>query len=233
MAVEPRRGDLPPVNYDQKVTFDDDDDDMQMDGRMLNERSTVPTNLNMSDLWKTLKLEKNDYEKYRAVFKKVDNDGDGELSIDEIGEAFRNLNMHLSEEQLKDLMFDNDLDGSGLIDEREFLIMVSGKKKLRTVDISRSDKVYVQGIFDYFKKDGGDYWSYSAFREYFDVINKEQNVAPLNNQDFMKVNMLLGAKEEHRDKMHLRQLEKFYSLLDRQVKPNLKNDYNVAIAGGD
>jgi len=168
-------------------------------------------------------LSSEEQEKCFNVFRSVDKDGNGELDFEEIQKAFYGLNISLDDDQLKDLMFDNDLTGTGTINEREFLIMVGGRKKFRTKSLNEQECGYVAEIFEHFDSNNDGFWEFDDFNNYYMAVNKE-NVAPFTEDDFIKVNSLLGSQDP--EKMSLHCVEKFYKLLDRTIEPDLLSDYD-------
>ncbi|KAG0417861.1 hypothetical protein HPB47_005306 [Ixodes persulcatus] len=69
---------------------------------------------------------------FREAFALFDKDGDGVISTKELGTVMRALGQNPTEAELKDMIAEVDIDGSGNIDFPEFLAMMT--KKTRTVD---------------------------------------------------------------------------------------------------
>lgn len=59
-------------------------------------------------------------EAVRVAFDRLDDDGSGELDIDEIGQLMEQIGRKLNERQLKKMMKEIDTDGSGLVDFDEY-----------------------------------------------------------------------------------------------------------------
>lgn len=59
-------------------------------------------------------------EEMQRIFKKFDTDGDGHISLSELGEALRNLGS-TSPEEVQGMMAELDSDGDGFIDYSEFV----------------------------------------------------------------------------------------------------------------
>lgn len=69
---------------------------------------------------------------FREAFALFDKDGDGLITTKELGTVMRALGQNPTEAELRDLIAEVDMDGSGAIDFPEFLAMMT--KKSRTAD---------------------------------------------------------------------------------------------------
>lgn len=74
------------------------------------------------------KLSKQQIQEAREAFKMFDKDGDGAITLDELGTVMRNLGQFPTDEELKMMMDETDTDGNGVIDFSEFLTMVQRQK---------------------------------------------------------------------------------------------------------
>jgi calmodulin len=63
-------------------------------------------------------------DEHREVFKMFDKDGNGQISVAELKEAFRNLGQKLDDNELDAILQMADLDGDRHIDYEEFLLMM-------------------------------------------------------------------------------------------------------------
>ena len=66
---------------------------------------------------------------FRAAFELFDKDRDGKITTKEVGTLMRNLGQNPSEEELKQMIREVDLDGNGTIDFKEFLCLMVKKMK--------------------------------------------------------------------------------------------------------
>ncbi|XP_063430894.1 uncharacterized protein LOC134712857 [Mytilus trossulus] len=70
-----------------------------------------------------------DYEEFKEAFSLFDKDGDGTISAVELGVIMRSLGQNLSDQELKNIISEVDVDGNGIIDFQEFLTMMAKKTK--------------------------------------------------------------------------------------------------------
>ncbi|VDI64645.1 Hypothetical predicted protein [Mytilus galloprovincialis] len=70
-----------------------------------------------------------DYEEFKEAFSLFDKDGDGTISAIELGVIMRSLGQNLSDQELKNIISEVDVDGNGIIDFQEFLTMMAKKTK--------------------------------------------------------------------------------------------------------
>jgi len=66
---------------------------------------------------------------FKSAFSLFDKDGDGTISVKELGTVMRSLGQNPSESELRDRIREADTDGSGTIDFQEFLAMMSYRIK--------------------------------------------------------------------------------------------------------
>ena len=69
---------------------------------------------------------------FKAAFELFDRDRDGAINNNELGTVMRNLGQNPSEEELREMIKEIDLDGNGVIDFNEFLYLMV--KKMNTND---------------------------------------------------------------------------------------------------
>ena len=88
---------------------------------------------------------------YRAAFELFDKDRDGSISTRDLGFVMRNLGQIPSEEELKEMIKEVDMDGSGTIDFKEFLCLMV--KKMRGSDTEEE----LLEAFKVFDRDGNGF----------------------------------------------------------------------------
>ena len=64
-------------------------------------------------------------DEYKATFALFDADGDGTITIDELGSVMKSLGQNPSDSELRDMINEVDTDGDGVIDFNEFVEMMS------------------------------------------------------------------------------------------------------------
>ncbi|PLB53972.1 calmodulin [Aspergillus steynii IBT 23096] len=81
---------------------------------------------------------------FKRAFSLFDNDGDGQITRNELGVAMRTLGLNPSESELQDMIDEVDVDKSGTIDFPEFLTMMARRTKEQDLeeDISEAFKVF-------------------------------------------------------------------------------------------
>ncbi|XP_077987608.1 calmodulin-like [Glandiceps talaboti] len=93
-------------------------------------------------------LSDEDIAEFWEAFSLFDKNGDGTISIWELGTVMRSLGQNPTDEELQDMIKGVDEDGNGEIDFEEFLTMMA--KKLRDIDIDEE----IRDAFRVFDKDG-------------------------------------------------------------------------------
>ena len=73
-------------------------------------------------------LSEEEIAKIKRSFLELDEDGSGEISVQELQSILKDPKLRMSEDDVKTLMADFDLDGNGTIDICEFLILMSNRK---------------------------------------------------------------------------------------------------------
>ena len=88
---------------------------------------------------------------FKAAFELFDKDRDGTITTKELGILMRNLGQNPSEEELKQMIREVDLDGNGTIDFKEFLCLMV--KKMKGTDTEEE----LLEAFKVFDRDGNGY----------------------------------------------------------------------------
>ena len=99
---------------------------------------------------------------FHYLFELFDKDSSGTITTKELGTVMRNLGQNPSEEELKQLIREVDLNGDGTIDFKEFLCLMV--KKMDDSDID-------QELQDAFKFFDGDKDGYITSRELRNAMN--------------------------------------------------------------
>ncbi|XP_023338566.1 neo-calmodulin [Eurytemora carolleeae] len=120
-------------------------------------------NKELADIMENLKDE--DVQHYKEMFQMFDKDGDGTISVKELGTVLRTLGLNPSEEEVEEMIEESDKDGSGSIDFQEFCgLMVNRDKQKETPDD-------IKQIFRVFDKDGNGYVSSSELKFVMSRLN--------------------------------------------------------------
>ncbi|KAH3848093.1 calmodulin-A-like [Dreissena polymorpha] len=90
---------------------------------------------------------------FREAFSLFDKDEDGTITTQELGTVMRSLGQNPTDNELKDMINEVDIDGNGTIDFAEFLTMMANKMK----DSDQEEEM--REAFRVFDKDGNGYIS--------------------------------------------------------------------------
>lgn len=93
------------------------------------------------------------------AFALFDKDGDGSITIEELGTVMRNLGQKPTEESLRQMINEVDADGSGTIDFAEFLTLMARKMK------TKDSEAEILEAFKVFDTDGSGKISASELRQ--------------------------------------------------------------------
>ena len=85
---------------------------------------------------------------YRDAFKTFDLDEDGYLSLKEVSDLLMSLGMPVSEDELREMTNEVDIEGNGTVDFKEFIQLMA--RKLRDMD---NEEEYIEA-FKIFDRDG-------------------------------------------------------------------------------
>jgi hypothetical protein len=101
----------------------------------------------LAERWERLKqlMDPGEMEKYRTAFRLFDTDGSGSVNVDEVDGMLRSMGITVPKDQISVLIDQVDLDGSGEVDEQEFIMMMASAEtspewqsiRKRVSDLSR------------------------------------------------------------------------------------------------
>ena len=104
---------------------------------------------------------------FKAAFELFDRDRDGAINNKELGTVMRNLGQNPSEEELREMIKEIDLDGNGVIDFNEFLYLMV--KKMNTNDTEEE----LLETFKIFDRDGDGFVSSHELRNVLASLGQE------------------------------------------------------------
>ena len=133
---------------------------------------------------------------FKAAFELFDKDRDGAINNKELGTVMRNLGQNPSEEELKQLIREVDLNGDGTIDFKEFLCLMVKKMDDTDIDLELHD------AFKFFDMDKDGYITSLELRNGMNNLGDEytpeeaeemikegdlDNDGKINYDEFMKI----------------------------------------------
>ncbi|KAM3147209.1 EF-hand domain [Paramecium bursaria] len=139
-----------------------------------------------------------DLQEFKEAFALFDKDGDGTITIKELGMVMRSLGINPTYKDLKEMIREVDFDGNGMIDFNEFLSLMA--KKLRDTDL---EEEYITA-FKIFDQDGDGTLSAQELKHV--LINMGEKVSDQDVNDLIK--------EFDSDKDGYITLEEFIKLLN-------------------
>ena len=115
---------------------------------------------------------------FKAAFELFDKDRDGTITTKELGILMRNLGRNPSEEELKQMIREVDLDGNGTIDFKEFLCLMV--KKMKGTDTEEE----LLEAFKVFDRDGNGYITSHELR--YIMTNLGEGLTPEEVEEMVK-----------------------------------------------
>ena len=122
---------------------------------------------------------------FREAFQAFDKDGNGSITVSELGTVMRSLGQNLSEAEIKEMIDIVDEDKNGTIDFQEFLHLMARKMKL----IRKEEELL--NAFNILDKDGNGKISKYEFR--YNLMTSDSN---LNGEDIEEFIKKIGTDEE-------------------------------------
>ena len=115
---------------------------------------------------------------FKAAFELFDKDRDGAINNKELGTVMRNLGQNPSEEELKQMIREVDLNGNGTIDFKEFMCLMV--KKMKDNDVEEE----LQEAFKVFDRDQNGYITSHELRH--TMTNLGDNLSPEEVEEIIK-----------------------------------------------
>ena len=109
-------------------------------------------------------LSEEEIAKIKRSFLELDEDGSGEISVQELQSILKDPKLRMSEEDVKGLMEDFDLDGNGTIDICEFLILMSNRKNRNLIHRAIVIRTQIRKMFKKLDQDGNGYITRKEFK---------------------------------------------------------------------
>ena len=116
--------------------------------------------------------------KIKRQFLELDEDGSGELSVQEIASILKDPKLKMSPEDIDHLMKEFDIDGNGTINVCEFLILMSNKKNRKLIHRAIILRTKVRKAFKELDLDGNGFIT----RKEFKSVMKKQSVKYTESQ---------------------------------------------------
>ncbi|XP_066279454.1 calmodulin-beta-like isoform X1 [Branchiostoma lanceolatum] len=114
---------------------------------------------------------------YREAFKLFDKDGDGTITIEELGTVLHDLGQFSSEEDLNELLHDLDADGNLTIDFEDFVVILSSIIKEENDEddegLAEDDEKDLREAFSLFDKAGDGFIDASDLRQILSCFGQD------------------------------------------------------------
>ena len=115
---------------------------------------------------------------FKAAFELFDKDRNGKITSKELGTVMRGLGQNPTEEELKQMIREVDLDGNGTIDFKEFLCLMV--KKMKDTD---TDEELLEA-FKVFDRDGNGFITSHELRNVMNSLG--ENLTPEEIEEMIK-----------------------------------------------
>ncbi|VDO01724.1 unnamed protein product [Rodentolepis nana] len=119
------------------------------------------------------RLTRKEVEGFREAFNLFDKDGDGSITIEELGSVMRSLGLHPTDEELGDMINEGDIDGNRTIDFPEFLTLMT--KNMKEGD----EEEEIRAAFEIFDKDGNGSISADELRHVMKMLDENLTEAEI------------------------------------------------------
>ena len=108
----------------------------------------------------------------RKEFLKLDADGDGTITVDELGTVLRSMmeKLKVSEEEITQVLKDIDKDGDGTIDLKEYCANMKNTNRRNLVYRALAQRSTARTQFEKFDKDGSGYITTEELLEVFEEL---------------------------------------------------------------
>lgn len=113
------------------------------------------------------KLTEEQIKECGEAFRLFDKDGDGTITTHEIGVVMRSLGKHPTDEELKKIVDEIDIDGDGKVTFDEFLTIMTKQF------CSKETAADIREAFRVFDKDGKGYLTVSEFRHIMENLGEK------------------------------------------------------------
>ena len=102
--------------------------------------------------------------KIKRQFLVLDEDGSGELSVEELASILKDPKLKMSSEDVNSLMTEFDIDGNGTINVCEFLILMANKKNRKLIHRAIILRTSIRKAFNEMDLDGNGYITKKEFK---------------------------------------------------------------------
>ncbi|XP_078671421.1 neo-calmodulin-like [Branchiostoma floridae x Branchiostoma belcheri] len=122
-------------------------------------------------------LSESQVQEYREAFKLFDKDGDGTITVEELGTVLHDLGQFSSEEDLNELLHDLDADGNLTIDFEDFVVILSSIIKEENDEddevLAEDDEKDLREAFSLFDKAGDGFIDASDLRQILSCFGQD------------------------------------------------------------